>query len=243
MIEWYRANADYSALMDDCEGLLRCALAEFTSRNPIAPGFDGELRVDAPFARITCREAFAQFAAVDVVGASNDELRAAARRHGIDVGDDWDRDSLFTVLYAEAVEPNLGFPQPTFITEFPADQAALSRRCANDPSVAERFELYVGGRWERDPGRGGIELANAFSELIDPIEQRARFEADLAKRRSAGVAQYPMPDAMLAGIQTMPPTAGIALGFERLAVWIAEAVFGWEIGVADLLLGEPARPK
>ncbi len=114
------------------------------------------------------------------------------------------------VLTAE-VEPRLG-PAPLFLVDYPAPLAALARLKPGDPTVAERCELYL----------GGLELANGFSELTDPVEQRARFAADEAARRAAGKPPRPLPEPYLADLATLPPCAGIALGIDRLVMLLTD---------------------
>jgi lysyl-tRNA synthetase class 2 len=117
----------------------------------------------------------------------------------------------FDLDLVEKIEPNLGFPSPTILYDYPADQAALARLKPDDPTVAERFELY----W------GGIELANGFSELTDPVEQRERFLKTLEQRRQAGRIAYPVPEAFLEALAVLPACAGIALGIDRLVTILA----------------------
>ncbi len=111
------------------------------------------------------------------------------------------------------VEPCLGMEKPTFLIEYPARFAALARRKPGHPEVAERFELYI----------LGMELANAFSELTDPQEQRQRFIEDEQARRAAGKTAYPSPEKFLTELATMPEAAGIALGIERLVMLLTDA--------------------
>lgn len=230
MLEWYRLHADHHRLMDDCEGMIGALLD--------AHGVDHVAR--GPWRRWSWRDAFATHApGFDAFVDDAPALIAAARALGVDVGDDWDAATVTTVVYATRIEPHLGVPDPVFLTDFPASQAALARLSPSDPSVAERFELYVPGRDIAAGTAHGVELANAFSELTDPNEQRARFETERAWRKAQGLDAYPMPDALLEGIASLPRTAGIALGIERLLVWLAEAAHGWETGVSDWLIGEP----
>ena len=127
-------------------------------------------------------------------------------------GETWE--DLFFRLLLERIEPRLGRAHPTFLTHWPAPQAALARRDPADPRVAERFELFV----------CGIELANAFVELTDPVEQRARFAADRARRHALYGPDWPLDTDFLAALaHGMPPAAGIALGFDRLAMLAAGA--------------------
>lgn len=149
------------------------------------------LSVEGEWTRLTIREAF---------------LRHAGWEPGPDV--DQDR---FDLDLVEKIEPHLGFPSPAILCDYPADQAALARLKPDDPAVAERFELY----W------AGTELANGFSELTDPIEQRQRFAQTLEQRRRAGRSGYPMPEAFLDALKRLPPCAGIALGIDRLVMILA----------------------
>jgi lysyl-tRNA synthetase class 2 len=119
----------------------------------------------------------------------------------------------FEELLTAEVEPNLGKTRPTFLTEYPLALAALARAKPGDPRFAERFELYI----------DGLELANAFSELTDPLEQRKRFTAEERQRRAAGKRPYPLPENFLNELSAMPEAAGIALGLDRLVMLITGA--------------------
>jgi lysyl-tRNA synthetase class 2 len=188
MLEWYRAKVDYRALMEECEELLRRLVPDGTI------SWRGE-RIDLtpPWERLTVAEAFARFATVSL-----EEALATDR---------------FDEVIAFEIEPHLGRDRPTFLTEYPAELAALARKKPGDPRVAERFELYI----------AGLELANAFSELTDPVEQRQRFENDEATRRTAGKPPYPSPEKFLRELETMPEAAGIALGVDRLVMLLTGA--------------------
>ncbi len=221
MLEWYRQDAKYEQLMGDCEALIT-DLAD-------AAG----VAVEAPFQSITVRDAFIRWVGVPPESSAA-ELRSALTRAGVSVGD-WDWATLFTVAYSECVEPNVCSGKPAFLYEFPAKMAALARLKPGDSRVAERFELYLPG------ADGAVELANAFGELVDPIEQKERFDEETSYRRAHGLPEYPTPQAMLGGLEKLGRTAGIALGFERLLIWLAERAFGWETCVADWLVGEPRR--
>jgi elongation factor P--(R)-beta-lysine ligase len=119
----------------------------------------------------------------------------------------------FDEIIALEIEPRLGLTRPTFLIEYPGELAALARRHPHRPGVAERFELYI----------AGLELANAFSELTDPVEQRRRFIAEEAIRQGAGKAPYPVPEKFLRELAAMPEAAGIALGLDRLVMLLTDS--------------------
>ena len=171
MLEWYRANADYSDIARDAEELL----AEVLKRD------------HADVQRITVREAYLRWAGWDPVVT-------------------WDQDR-FDFDMATKIEPNLP-KEPLFLTDYPAPAASLARLKSDDPRVAERWELYV----------DGIELANAFTELIDSVEQRRRFELAREERRALGEADYPLDEEFLDALARMPPSGGVALGVDRLVM-------------------------
>ena len=141
-----------------------------------------------PWPRITIVDAFSQWASMSLADALA-------------------TDQFDTVMDLE-VEPNLPTNQPIFLTEYPAKYASLARKKPSDPLVAERFELYI----------GGLELANAFSELTDAAEQQQRFAEEELQRRQEGKPPYPSPDPFLKELNTLPPSAGIALGIDRLVM-------------------------
>jgi lysyl-tRNA synthetase class 2 len=202
MLEWYRPGADMASLMDETESLLRAVLPPVVESRGVRTDLAG-------FERLTVAEAFARYVGADVLATADDAPALAAQaRARLRDGETWE--DLFFRLLLERVEPRLGRDRPSFLTHWPAAQAALARRDPGDPRVAERFELWV----------CGLELANAFVELTDAAEQRARFEADRARRHAFnGVADWPLDEDFLAALaHGMPQCAGIALGFDRLAM-------------------------
>lgn len=200
MLEWYRPGLSFAGLMDETEALLRAVLA------PIVCSGGVETRLDR-FERLSMAEAFARHGAGDILGTAGEAAALAASANAVlRAGEDWE--DLFFRLLLERVEPHLGRDRPTFLTHWPAAQAALARRDPADPRVALRFELFV----------CGMELANAFEELTDADEQRARFMADRARRHSLGGPDWPLDEDLLAALPLMPAASGIALGFDRLAM-------------------------
>ncbi|MDE2004956.1 MAG: EF-P lysine aminoacylase GenX [Rhodospirillales bacterium] len=205
MLEWYRPGADLAALMTETEAFLRAVLAPRVACRGIATTLDR-------FERLTVPEAFARHAGIDLLACGEDAAAlAAAAGIALRPGETWE--DLFFRLLLERVEPHLGRDHPTFLTHWPAAQAALARRDPADPRLALRFELFL----------CGIELANAFEELTDPAEQRARFVADRARRHALSGPDWPMDEDFLAALALMPPASGIAMGFDRLAMIAAGA--------------------
>lgn len=212
MLEWYRAEADYRAIMDDCIALLRHCAASLG-----LPAFRyGDCSCD-PFAQwqiITVCEAFQTYAGLDLAAflpgtKGEGDFAGAVRALGLHTAGDDRWDDLFFRVMAAKIEPFLGRDAPAILYDYPVSMASLSRRKQDNPALAERFELYV----------CGIELANAFSELTDPAEQEARFHAEMdIKERLYGV-RYPLDRDFIAALtHGLPESGGIALGVDRLAM-------------------------
>lgn len=233
MLEWYRHRTDYHSLMADTESLLRRVFTDILGTDtPRMVARDQIFRLDRPIRRVRWKDAFAPYIDEDPLTASRDAWAQALESHGISVDAHWDRETVLSMFWAEVIEATFG-DEPIFLIEFPADQAALARLNPQDERVAERFELYVPGPWSRAPGWGGVELANAFSELVDVQEQRKRFTACIAQRDALGMAAFNMPEDLLSGLSALEPCAGIALGVDRLTTWIAQAFLGWDVSVYD----------
>lgn len=194
MVEWYRVGLDAGALMDDVEALVRAAL--------------GPHRDLAPFERVSYREALRRHGGVDPAVARPGDVAAVLARHGIEAPPA-ERDELLDLLVSAVVGPALGRGRGTFVCDYPASQAALARLKPSDPTVAERFELFL----------DGVELANGFHELADAREQRARFAADLAERARRGLPAPPLDERFLSALAAgIPDCSGVALGFDRLVM-------------------------
>ena len=206
MLEWYRPGFSFAALMDETEALLRAVLPPIVRSAGVTTSL-------ARFERLTVADAFTRHAGADLLGTAGDApALAASARATLRQNETWE--DLFFRLLLERIEPHLGQQHPTFLTHWPAAQAALARRNPADPRTALRFELYA----------CGIELANAFEELTDADEQQARFLADRARRAELGGADWPLDTDFLAALRHgMPPASGAALGFDRLAMLAAGA--------------------
>jgi elongation factor P--(R)-beta-lysine ligase len=201
MLEWYRPSADMASLIDETIAYLRAVLPPVVSCRGVTTDM-------SQIERLTLAEAFARHVGADVLATADDAAAlAAAAGARLREAETWE--DLFFRLLLERIEPRIGRDYPTFLTHWPAAQAALARRDPADPRVAERFELFV----------CGIELANAFVELTDPGEQRVRFDADRARRHAISGTDWPLDEDFLAALaHGMPQSAGIALGFDRLAM-------------------------
>ncbi|MEL6543162.1 MAG: EF-P lysine aminoacylase EpmA [Myxococcota bacterium] len=205
ILEWYRKDADWTALIHDCQLLLR-ACSENIGR---LPRFQGR-PVSLDFEQLTVDEAFQRHAGFSILGyLDRASLVQKVREIGIAVARDDSWNDLFHRVFLDRVEPHLlSKGTPVFLTHYPAPLASLAQTVEDDPRVAERFELYM----------AGMEIANGFGELVDPVEQRSRFVADRAQRLGLGMADYPVDERFFDALDTLPPCAGIALGFDRLVL-------------------------
>jgi lysyl-tRNA synthetase class 2 len=229
MLELYRAGADYGGIMEDLESLVEACARALSPRGGSRVERGGrELELAAPFERLGVADAFRRHAGVDLAACEGDAARlaAAARAAGHDPGPPGESfDDVFFRVMLDAVEPRLGLSRPTFLVDWPASMAALSKVKRDDPRWAERFELYA----------GGLELANGFTELTDATEQRRRLEEEQQLRGRLGRPVFPLDERFLAAVGRMPDAGGVAVGFDRLLMLVAEAE-----AIDDVLLF-PAR--
>ncbi|MDB4971491.1 MAG: hypothetical protein JWN44_7180 [Myxococcales bacterium] len=208
MLEWYRAGADWTVVADDTEALVwQCA-------RDLDVAHIGRCRLEPPWPRVSVAEACQRWGRVRVDGDEDvATLRSRIAAAGWRVAADGDWSDVFFGFFLDAVEPQLGQQQPTLVYDWPKPLAALARAKPGDARVVERFEVYA----------AGLELCNAFGELIDAAEQRRRLESDLAERRRRGLPAYPIDEKFLAALAEMRPSAGIALGVDRLAMLLVGA--------------------
>jgi lysyl-tRNA synthetase class 2 len=215
MVEWYRAWDSLASIEDDVRALV-AAVAEAVNGEPVVTVRGRRIDVGGAWKRMTVAEAMETWAGVAVEGDEPvDELLRAVEGAGIDVGAANAWDDVFYCAFVERVEPAIAaLDEPLLLVDWPVKLAALARRSPANPRVVERFEAYV----------GGLELANAFGELTDPLEQRARFEDDLAARRERGKPVYPIDEKLIAALtEGLPPSAGVALGLDRLVMLVLGA--------------------
>jgi elongation factor P--(R)-beta-lysine ligase len=213
MLEFYRVEESYDAVIEDCIALLRQA-AEAVGAGQLRYR-DREADPFAEPERLGVVEAFARHAGIDLLatmdmhGATDaDALARQMRESGLAVPETYTWSYLFSRILVERVEPQLGIGRPTILDRYPAAEAALARRTPDDPRVSERFELYA----------CGVELANGFGELTDAPEQRQRFEAEMVEKQRLYGESYPIDEDFLAALASMPEASGVALGFDRLVM-------------------------
>ena len=217
MLEWYRANATYDAVMADSVVIIAHA-AQATGIGLFS--FRG--RIADPFAEpelLTVAAAFERFAGIDLpatidVGEGDRAALALAARERVRITDDDTWSDIFSKVLVEHVEPNLGQGRLTVLFEYPAPEAALARAKASDPRVAERFEIYA----------CGVELANGFGELTDAREQRHRFTLAMDEKQRRYGERYPLDEDFLDAVAKMPEASGVALGFDRLVMLASGAL-------------------
>jgi lysyl-tRNA synthetase class 2 len=187
MLEWYCRGMDYHQLMEECEELIVSVAADLGCGNVI--NYQGRvIGLQRPWESISVREAFACYAPMSMDKAV--------------------KENCFDEIMVSSIEPRLGLTQPTFIYDYPVSGLALAKQKKDNFALAERFELYIGGK----------EIANACSELTDPKEHHRRFLNVNKYRHSIGKSIYPIPERFLQDIAAMPQAAGIALGVDRLAM-------------------------
>lgn len=220
MLEWYRTGSTYLDIMNDCEGLIRSVATAVQGKDPLLQWQGKTAGVSEPFERITVVEAFQRYASVDLevcldnLEPSSGPIRKACEGLGISTVKDDRFEDIFFRIFLEKIEPKLGIQRPTFLYDYPVSMAALSRPKASDPRFAERFELYV----------CGMELANAFGELTDPVVQRHRFENDMKLKEQLYGYRYPIDEEFLEALEEgLPECAGIALGVDRLMMLVTGA--------------------
>lgn len=192
LLEWYRTGGHYFDLMEECEGLIQFLAIELNLGDCLNYQ-EHKIFLESPWERIPVEEAFIRYARISAKEAIQKDL--------------------FDEVMVQEIEPRLGIEKPTFLYDYPSERRSLARLKKEDPSVAERFELYL----------GGLEIANGFSELTDSEEQRRVFQSEIRIRESLGKKVYPMPVKFLDELEEMPPSAGIALGVDRLVMVLLNA--------------------
>jgi lysyl-tRNA synthetase class 2 len=208
-MEIYVAYKDYNWMMDFCEKLLEyCAIA--VNGTTDATFGEHQISFKAPYKRITMRDSILEFTGFDINGKSEDEIREAAKSMAVEVDDTMGKGKLIDEIFGEKCEGN--YIQPTFITDYPKEMSPLCKEHRENPELTERFELMVCGK----------EIANAYSELNDPIDQRERFEHQLklARKGDDEATEFIDYDFLRALEYGMPPTSGMGIGMDRLVMFL-----------------------
>lgn len=210
LLEWYRPGADYQTTMVDCEKLIRFV----TQGQPKITYQKKTLDLSQPFERISVIEAFQRYAQIDeTVLFDPKKLKKEAKDRDYRISDQDSWEEVFNLIYLQAVEPHLGQDRPTIIYDFPAPFAPLAKTNPCDPRVKERFELYL----------FGVELADGYSELTDPIEQERQFQKEAGRRKRLGKKHHPIDwDFITALKEGLPACSGVALGVDRLIMILAD---------------------
>ena len=209
MMEIYVAYKDYNWMMDLTEKLLEFCATEVNGSSKSIFG-EHEINFKAPYARVTMAESIEHYTGFDILGKSENEIREAAKGMGIEVDETMGKGKIIDEIFGEKCEAN--YIQPTFITDYPKEMSPLTKEHRSNPDLTERFELIICGK----------ELANAYSELNDPIDQRARFEdqVKLAGRGDDEATEFIDQDFLRALEYGMPPTSGMGIGMDRLIMFL-----------------------
>jgi lysyl-tRNA synthetase class 2 len=233
MLEFYQAYSDYQELMVMTEEMLSTCAREAIGGDQITFG-DHAISLAPPYRRVSLREG-ARVKASERLGTSvtDTDLRraetaaAVARRLHLELQPSWGAGKIATEIFERLNEEDL--IQPTFVYDFPTEVSPLSKQKPDDPDTVERFELYV----------GGFEIANAFSELNDPAEQRRRFEAQLRDRAAGDTEAHAMDEDYIRALEYgLPPTAGEGVGIDRLVMLLTNS-----LSIRDVILFPLMRPR
>jgi lysyl-tRNA synthetase class 2 len=213
LLEWYRAYAGYEEVMEDCEKLVHF-LTTRLFENDFLQYQGSNINVSPPWPRLKVRDAFLEYAGIQHEDFEDPvRLREAALKKGYKVNEKTPFEDVFFLIFMNEIEPKLGFDKPVILFDYPIQMAALSKACEDDPRYAERFEIYI----------AGMELANAFTELNDPDEQRKRLEAERLERQKLQKDDYPVDQSFISALEFgMPPSAGPALGVDRLIMLLTD---------------------
>ncbi|HUX84544.1 MAG TPA: lysine--tRNA ligase [Chitinophagaceae bacterium] len=226
ILEFYVAYKDYLWMMETTEQMLQFVAHSVNGSSQV---FSGTSTIDfkAPYPRIPIYEALAKYAGHDISNLDEGGIREACRQNHVPVQKDWGKGKLTDALFSHTCEPH--FIQPTFITDYPEEMSPLTKKHRSKPGLVERFELIVNGN----------EIANAYSELNDPLDQRSRFEAQASlKEKGDEEAMYIDHDFLRALEYGMPPASGIGIGIDRLAMLLTG-----QPSIQDVLLFPQMRPE
>lgn len=226
VMEFYAAYKDYNWMMDFTERMLEKISLDVHGTTKVKMG-DKEIDYKAPYPRVTMIDSIKHFTGFDISGMNEEQLRDVCRQLGIEQDETMGKGKLIDAIFGEKCEPN--YIQPTFIIDYPVEMSPLTKKHRNNPELTERFELMVNGK----------ELANAYSELNDPIDQRERFEDQLKlSEKGDDEAMFIDQDFLRALEYGMPPTSGIGIGMDRLVMFMT----GQE-SIQEVLFFPQMRPE
>ncbi len=226
VMEIYVAYKDYNWMMDFTEQMIEKVATDVCGSTEITVG-PNKISLKAPFKRISMRDSILEFTGFDINGKSEDELRAAAKGMGIEVTESMGKGKLIDEIFGEKCEGN--YIQPTFITDYPIEMSPLCKKHRDNPELTERFELMINGK----------EVANAYSELNDPIDQRERFEEQLRlSEKGDDEAMFIDQDFLRALEYGMPPTSGMGIGIDRLVMLLTN-----NSSIQEVLFFPQMRPE
>jgi EF-P lysine aminoacylase GenX len=211
MLEWYRTNSDYNQIMKDTEGLV-CFLAKKIKGSEIIFYQGQKTDLTPPWPRLTVKDLFLKYAGIDLDKAKTPaDFKNQVKNKNYSKFDDWN--DIFYLVFLNEIEPNLPKDKPVFICDYPLPQASLAKTIRRGSWYAERFEVFI----------GGMELGNAFSELVDPKEQLARFEEEHILRKKLQKDDIPIDKDLLLALELgILPAGGIAVGLERLQMLLLD---------------------
>jgi lysyl-tRNA synthetase class 2 len=226
VMEIYVAYKDYNWMMDFTEQMIEKVAMDVCGNTEIQVG-ENKISLKAPFKRISMRDSILEFTGFDIYGKSEDELREAAKGMGIEVNETMGKGKLIDEIFGEKCEGN--YIQPTFITDYPIEMSPLCKKHRDNPELTERFELMINGK----------EVANAYSELNDPIDQRERFEEQLRlSEKGDDEAMFIDQDFLRALEYGMPPTSGMGIGIDRLVMLLTN-----NASIQEVLFFPQMRPE
>jgi len=204
LLEWYRTKADYKDTMVDCENLIReinLGKSEINYQGNV-------IKINGPFEKVSVAEAFERYTGIKVDKLFDREvLKKFVKKKRYRLSGDCSWDDLHNLIFLTEIEPKLGFGKPTILFDFPAQFAPLAKTSSSDPRFKERFELYI----------CGVELADAYNELADPVEQERQLKKEMRLRKKAGMISHPFDNDFIAALRSgLPDCSGVALGVDRL---------------------------
>ncbi|MBD3224536.1 MAG: lysine--tRNA ligase, partial [Caldithrix sp.] len=226
MLELYVAYKDYNWMMDFVEQIFYQVAKEVLGK-PVIEYNGNSIDLTPPWKRITMFEAIEQYTGLNLKGMDEQELRLAAEKLNVDINPDMGLGKIIDEIFGELVEPHL--IQPTIITDYPIEMSPLAKKHRDDPGIVERFEPIIAGK----------EVANAFSELNDPMDQKERFLDQMKLKERGDLEAQVMDEDYVRALEVgMPPTAGLGIGIDRMVM-----LFTGQTSIRDVIFFPQMRPE